>query len=291
MYYSSFGILAVIHHLILNHDVLKNGRKEASTGSRFRYRQFLSALMIFYISDLLWGFLVDSKIWILAYADTMLFFAAMALSVLLWTRYVVAFLDKKGIRSASFLTAGWAIFAFVMLGLIVNFFRPAIFTFTEDTTYMPGYGRYILLVLQFLLFVLISVYSLFISIRSEGRDKIHYMAVCASGTVMAVFVVLQTFYPFAPFYTIGCLIANCMLHVFVEEDEKKEQDRITADAREEKERYSQISASLATEYDAIYYIHIETGNYMEISAGRSYRSMNVPKAGEDFYKETRENAA
>ena len=284
MYYSSFGILAVIHHLILNHEVLKNGRKEPSDSPRYRYRQFLIALLIFYTADLLWGFLVDSGIRLLAYADTMLFFAAMAASVLLWTRYVVAFLDKKGIRSKSFLAAGWGISGFVALGLIINFFYPFIFIFTADTKYSPCPGRYLLLAAQFLLFALISVYSLIISQRTTGRDKIHYMAVCVSGGAMAVFIVLQTLYPFAPFYTIGCLMANCVIHVFVEEDEKWEQDRITA-------RYSQISSSLAKDYDAIYYVNIESGKYIEISASSLYQSMNVPKEGVDFYKETRENAA
>ncbi|MBR5116663.1 MAG: diguanylate cyclase, partial [Lachnospiraceae bacterium] len=89
--------------------------------------------------------------------------------------------------------------------------------------------------------------------------------------------------PFAPFYTIGCLIANCLLHVFVEEDEKRDQ-------QSEKERYSQIFAGLAADYEAIYYIDIETGQYMEVTVSKSYEQMNVPKKGEDFYRETRENA-
>ena len=98
MYYSSFGILAVIHHIIINHDVLKRGKNELPESPLYRYRQFLNALLIFYIADLMWGFLVDAKIRLFAYTDTMLFFITMALSVLLWTRYVVAFLDKNGLR-------------------------------------------------------------------------------------------------------------------------------------------------------------------------------------------------
>ncbi len=54
MYYSSFCILAVIHHLILNYDVLKNGKKKESSTARYRYRQFLNALLLFYITDCLW---------------------------------------------------------------------------------------------------------------------------------------------------------------------------------------------------------------------------------------------
>lgn len=290
MYYASFGILAVIHHLILNYDVLKNGKKDPSARTRFRYRQFLLAILIFYLADLLWGFFMDLKLRPLVYADTMLFFATMAVSVLLWTRYVVAFLDKKGLRSTSFMAAGWGIYTFVILLLILNFFYPVIFSLSETSEYSPAFGRYILLVLQFLLFTLISGYSLFVSYKSTGREKVHYGAVCFSGAAMAAFIVFQNFFPFAPFYTIGCMLANTIIHVFVEEDEKREQYRLTAVAQKEKEQYSQIAASLATEYEAIYYIEIETGKYVEISTSDSYKSMHVPTQGENFYKETRENA-
>jgi len=290
MSYSSYSILAVILHHIINYNVIIGGRGKNPKEPIYRYRQFLNSLLVFYTADLLWGFLVESGIRALAYADTMLFFATMALSVLLWTRFVVAFLNKKGIRAVSFMAAGWCIFGFVVSALIINFFVPVIFTFTNDTEYLPGSGRYILLVVQFLLFVLISVYSFFVSQKSDGRDKIHYMAVGASGSFMAVLIVLQTLAPFVPFYTIGCLVANCLIHVFVEADERQEQSRITADVRKEKEIYSQISASLATDYDSIYYVNIETGKFMEISSSGLYKSLQVPTAGEDFYLETRENA-
>lgn len=106
---------------------------------------------------------------------------------------------------------------------------------------------------------------------------------------MALLIVLQTLDPLAPFYTIGCFIANCLIHVFVEEDEKREQDKITEEARRNMERYSQISNSLAKDYEAIFYIDIETGNFFEVSASEAYETLNVQKRGDDFYEETREN--
>lgn len=290
MYYSSFGILAVIHHIIINHDILKNAKNEPKYGPRYRYRQFLNSILVFYIADLLWGFLEEAKMRVLVYADTVLFFAIMAISILLWTRYVVAFINKEGIKSKSLLGAGWAIFIFVISNLIINFFKPTIFRFTDEVEYVPETGRYFLLAAQFLMFILITVYSFFVSIKSEGSDKTHYMAVCLSGGVMAVFIVLQSFDAFAPFYTIGCFFANCIIHVFVEEDEKREREQITEDARKGRERYTQIATSLANDYEAIYYINIETGKYLEVSVSESYETLNVPMEGEDFYKETRENA-
>ena len=102
MSYSSYGILAVVLHLIINYDVIIKGRRQNPQEPGYRYRQFLNSILVFYTADLLWGFLVCSGIRALAYADTVLFFATMALSVLLWTRYVVAFLNKKGMRFFNF---------------------------------------------------------------------------------------------------------------------------------------------------------------------------------------------
>ena len=290
MYYSSFGILAVFLHLIINFDALKNGRKEPHEGANFRYRQFLNSILVFYVVDSIWGFLTETKIIPLIYADTVLFFVMVCLSVLLWTRFVVAFLDKNGIRAKSFLAAGWGIFGFTILTLIINFFNPIIFFINDDGIYVPGNVRNLIMVVQFLLYILITVYSFFVSFKLTGREQVHYRAVCSSGGVMALLILLQTFHPFAPFYTIGCFIANCIMHVFVEEDEKREQDRITENYRKEMDRYSQIANSLANDYEAIYFINIETGKYLEISVSEEYKSLEVPKRGEDFFEETRENA-
>lgn len=39
---------------------------------------------------------------------------------------------------------------------------------------------------------------------------------------MTVAVILQTYNPLIPFYTMGFLVGNCVLHIFVQEDEKEE---------------------------------------------------------------------
>ena len=289
MYYASFGILAVIHHLIINHDILKNGNKLSENDSRYRYRLFLISILLFYLADLSWGFFHESNYRLLAYTDTILFFASMAFSVLFWTRFVVAFLGKRSINTIIILTAGWFIFGFVILSLFINFFNPIIFAFTKDMEYVPGAGRYFLLVAQFIMYIISSFYSLFAAYKSEGLDKVHYTAVFLTSGVMAIFIVLQLFYPLIPFYTIGCIIANCVMHIFVDEDEKIEQIQKKEEVEKEKEIYNHISNSLAEDYEAIYYIDIETGEYKEISTSKNYMSLNVKMKYEDFYTDSREN--
>ena len=55
----------------------------------------------------------------------------------------------------------------------------------------------------------------------------------------------------------------------------------------QKEIYNQIAASLAEQYDTLYYIDIETGNYSEISSTDEYKKLNVPATGNDFFTDSR----
>jgi diguanylate cyclase (GGDEF)-like protein len=51
--------------------------------------------------------------------------------------------------------------------------------------------------------------------------------------------------------------------------------------------YNQITASLAGQYDTLYYINIEKNTYVEISSTDEYKKMNVPATGSDFFAESR----
>ena len=55
----------------------------------------------------------------------------------------------------------------------------------------------------------------------------------------------------------------------------------------QKEIYNQITASLAAQYDTMYYIDIETGTYFEISSNDEYKKLNVPATGKDFFAQSR----
>ncbi len=304
MYYASFGVLALILHLIINREILKKQDVDNSPLSLLRYREFLLTVSVYYITDILWGFFVDTRIIWLEYADTTLYFLAMSLSVLFWVRYVVAYIDKEGRRSRTLIYAGCGIFAFIVIHLVVNFFNPVIFFFDREGNYIPDNARYIIFIILFLLNIVLSIYSLFVSYKAEGNDKIHYVTVSASGFVMAVFIILQTLFPLLPYYAIGLLVSTCLIHVFVEEDEKLEREREfhdiikkaerehkkTEKARLEREIYNHIAECLAEDYEAIYYIDIETGKYREFLTSKLYDSLKVPKYCEDFYGETRENA-
>lgn len=57
----------------------------------------------------------------------------------------------------------------------------------------------------------------------------------------------------------------------------------------ERRIYNQIAHSLASRYDTIYYVDSRNNNYNEFSASDPYKELDIPKAGENFFKESFKN--
>ena len=53
----------------------------------------------------------------------------------------------------------------------------------------------------------------------------HFIAIGLSGMIMALFILLQAFFPMMPFYSVGCLLATTIIHSFVVVDERVESSR------------------------------------------------------------------
>ncbi len=296
MYYASFGLLALILHLIINNEILRKKAEEIDSVAIKRYRKFLYIIMLYYITDVLWGLLIESGIVVLAYADTVLYFISMAMAVLVWTRFVVEYTGRRGLKSASLIYAGWVIFAFTLISLAINFITPVIFTIDANRGYVPGVARYFIFIILFLLQAVLSIYSVFVSVRSEGKDRIHYATIAASGFGMAFFIVLQTLYPLLPFYAVGCLVSTCLIHVFVEGDERQEMDErlhmVEKKAKSEEMKnitFGQIAESLASNYDSIYYVNANDSSYAGFSAKNDQDGLTIDSTGEDFFTDTKEN--
>lgn len=288
MQYSIISILALILHFIINRRALKKIRvqdvsdKKELKEARF-YRHFLIAVTCFFISDIGWGFLYEHHdipaLFPIVYSDSVFYFIFMFLTTLTWIRYVVAYLDKRNLRGKALLYAVWTMFILGLLYLMINRFHPFIFSFNEAHEYVPEPGRYIAFGLQIILYMVTSSYMIYIAYKTEGQEKIFYAAVGLASFVMEIFQIFQILSPSFAFCAMGFIIGTCVIHSFVEEGERKE-----------KEVYDNIATSLAEDYEAMYYIDIETGEYREFATSEEYDSMNVPMTGKDFYAETRENA-
>ena len=222
MTYSIIGILAAIILLIINRDVIWNRNGKNMPVTLKNYRDFLLGVMLYYITDMLWGLLESYGFIEILYADTAVHFIAMAGAVMLWTRYVVSYLDDRKTFGRFLSYAGRLFFAFGIIVVVINFFYPIQFWFDEGGGYHAGPARYITLLIQIILFLLTSIYALRITARSVGAVRRRHLTIGLFGIAMILLIGIQIFYPLLPFYAMGYLLGTCVLHSFVVEDEKEE---------------------------------------------------------------------
>ena len=273
MYYSCVDFFIIIIHLIINRQAFDKRSIEDSADEAWKkeatcYRRFILMSTCFYIIDLFWGFLYDFHkvrgLFPIIYSCTILFFLFMFLTMQTWIHYIVAYLNKRNRRSKVLLYFAWAMFALGIVVLMVNRFHPFIFSFNDDHEYLAESGRYTVFLFQIVVHMITSVYMIHIARKSVGDERNRYLAVGLSALSIGVFQILQIFDPMFPLYAMGLLVGTCVNHSFVQAGEKKA-----------KERYDNIARSLAEDYEAIYYINSETGEYREYSTSSEYDSMNV----------------
>lgn len=287
MTYSIISVLALILNIIMNREVFRHFRLRSKghdyeRRAEIRYSHFLMASNLYFITDIAWGLLYEhhdmQSLFPFLYLDCILYFMFMFLTMLTWIRYVVAYLDKKGRRSKIQLCVMWVMFTLGLIYLAVNFFHPFIFSFNAEHEYITEPGRHIAFALQIAVYTVTTISMLFIAHKSSGSEKVRYLAVGFTGLVMGLFLELQIIDTNYPLYAIGLMIGICVINSFVEEREKGE-----------RKIYDSIATSLAEDYEAMYYVDIETGEFREFSKSKEYESLNVPVGGRDFFAETRMN--
>ncbi len=301
-YYSTIGILALLILLIENQDILLNLNESFSVRAWKVYRKYLFVIIVYYLTDITWGILESYKLSALLFADTTVYFIAMAAGVMYWTKYTVTYLEEERYLFGRFLLHSGRIFALCVTILsVVNLFTPVLFTVDQDCVYKALNIRYVILGIQILLLLLISAYT-FTSIarkrHAAGKWK-KYRTLRLFGLLMAAFLTAQLWYPYLPLYAIAYLLGTCLLRAAVIGDEKEEyrtmlqeadrrmEQRLAEErALEEHTAFTRISA-LGGEYLSIYIVDPETEHYHEYSANTAYKSFGLPAEGEDFFNLTR----
>lgn len=224
-YYSVVAFIAILVHLIINYDIIKASvhfnTNKWNKGQK-AYRRLLVGVFFYYITDAMWGVIASTHYTSLLYVDTILYCAAIALTIILWCQYVITYLDVKNFFG-KFLQVVGVIFCVAAIVLLsANHFFHFFFWIESDGSYHTDIVRYISLGGQILLFFLTSVQTIVVSLKSKGFRRRRHFAISLFGIVMIVAVIMQARYALLPFYTMGLLIGNCILHIFVQEDEKEE---------------------------------------------------------------------
>lgn len=257
MAYSIIGILAIIIHCIVNGHTLFIMKAKDTSKVNICYRSFLLGILLYYLTDAMWGILDGLGLVHLLKADTFIYYIAMSLAVVLWTDYLDAYLHQENALGKFVKLFGRLFLTFEIIALIINIFYPFFFWFDENGTYHAGPIRYIALYIQIAMFLTSTIQTLFVAARSNGVKRRRHISISLFTLSMSVAIVAQIVYPLLPIYSIGYLIGSCFLRVFVREDEKDEHYR-------DLQHHMDIVSSMAGIYFCSYYVDMSDKSFVQI---------------------------
>lgn len=248
-YYTSIVLLAAAILMIENHDILFDREVTNNMPARETYRNFLFVVLAYYAVDALWGVFDGFHLAFWLFADTSVYFVFLAAGLLFWTRFVIAYLAEENSFSRVLFYAGHIFFATVLAIVILNCFTPLLFWIKPDGTYHAHVARYVLLLIQILLFLLSSLYTFRAMTQTQDARRKRYRTVCLFGLAMALFLIAQWGYPLLPLYTIGYMLGTSLLHTFVIIDTKDEYKKGLEDAlQREKAHHSELKSAWQVAY-------------------------------------------
>ena len=257
--YSVFSIAAIVIHLIINYDLFTS-RRGMVTLRYTRYRGFLLGTLFYYIADASWGILAGLGWMRLLYVETVLFFLSLVVFAIMWCRFVAVYLDF-GKRSKRILYgAGCALLAVNLAALAANPFCRCFYHIDADGVYHTDWFRNPAFYLLVAYIILITVFVFAKALRSKDSVRSRTMMILVNCLTLTLANTLQILSPLTPFTSLGCLIGNCFLHVFVVRDEQtarhtaKLEKALTRARNAEKARsmfFSIVSHDIRTPLNAI----------------------------------------
>ncbi len=216
MEYSLPVLIAFTVHWIIHRGFY---RKPAITDVAKEFKRYLAVVSLYYVFDASWGIINMLGASTMLYIDTVLYYLAMGLSVVICCRYVIAFLDLRNFWGRLINIVGVGFFVVELLALIVNLFYPVLFGVDPGCQYFSGPGRYFVHYSQIAMFAGMSALSLHAWICQSDYKRVKYRTICLFGGVMVAALILQASFPFFPTYSLGIMVGTLVIHVFIHEDE------------------------------------------------------------------------
>ena len=241
--YSAIAFLAMLIHLIINSNLRTDGGTITAHGTR-EYRGFLWGIFAYYIVDAGWGVFAGLEWTNILYLDTMLYYIAIAVSVLTWCHFVITYLELGKWTARLLSWFGYALLALYVVMLTANVFNNCLFRFNELGQYSAGPIRGLIFYPLVALNILMAVF-VFVKVLA-GQDPVRRrnLVVFLFCLTMAVAIVFQIIWPLWPYYALGCLIGNCFFHIFVIEDERDEMRQAVIEREQTAKHMAELEKAL-----------------------------------------------
>ena len=264
MYYSAIGLLAALILIIENWDILNKDWITQDRPAWKIYRRFLFVVLVYYVTDILWGILESNKLSTGLFIDTTVYFIAMAVGIACWADYTVAYLEEKNSFGRFLVYACRFITVVIAIASIINIFVPILFTVNRDCIYKALPFRYVGLICQILMLLIISVYALYSMIHTDRAtvNRTRYRILASFGIAMAVSLFLQLWFPLLPLYAIGYMLGTCALHSFVASDEREDYKREIEESKKVNELKDTITSLLDNMTGMTFSKDAKTGIYL-----------------------------
>lgn len=221
LYYAVTAGIAILLLILQNYDIMFKKIDIEKGRVWLTYKRLMYAVLVFHLTDVVWGLFYDLRSRDIIYVDNFLYFEVMALCVVLWTKFAVTYVGKFGIHATLLIQFGKLFFVAVTGMVIANIFTPIIFHIDQKGNYYAGPLRWTIHTVQIALVIAVSVYCFFAYFRDENSSvKNRYRTIGWFGVIMAIFLFLQLWYPLLPLYTMAYMIGTCMIKMFVVNDER-----------------------------------------------------------------------
>ncbi len=257
MYYTVIGLIAIVMHLIMNHEFIKFDKNRNDV--KIAYKRYVLASLLYFITDALWGVFNSLKMSGMLYLDTFVYYIAMALTIASLCQYVTLYLHLQSGFGRFIRIFGKTFGVLEIILLVINHFVHIFFWIYPDGTYRAFIYRYIALYMQVFLCLLLAIQTGIVMIKAVDDMKKRYFTIFFFCTALVVSIILQIMYPLLPIYAIGLLIGSAIIHTFVNEGEIEEQYKVLH--------------SVADIHYSMHVIDLTKDTFQELTAGNDVKAI------------------
>lgn len=216
LYYSGFGLLAIILHLIVSYKYFSGHDKRVAMKE---YRRFLISILCYFVADMMWGIFAEYNLRNLLYLGTVAYYVFMGLSVMFCGRSIIAFLKLKDVVATVMNACGLIFVVCEMIAIVYNHFHHFFFWFDNDGAYHAYGFRFVVFIAQIILYGSVVIASLVMSIQGNIEMRRRNITTFLFALSMTVALILQTCYPLLPIYTMGLVVGIMIVHIFIHNED------------------------------------------------------------------------